>query len=182
MLNIGQTRQKNAVGGFTLIELLIVIAIIGVLAATVLVVLGSQTNSATEGSVRLSVSSMRTLAYSEVAINTKLSGQALCNGIYGRVSGEKDGWEWTNTRTCEQGDLIAASGLTQAAARSSNANAAAGEICCFSSNTDWVIWGALPTADGTGATEDDIYCADSKGFLGKHKGRPQATGTNAKCK
>ena len=59
---------KDINKGFTLIELLIVIAIIGVLAATVVVSLGSKTDDAREKTLRIGVSSIRTLASSEVAL------------------------------------------------------------------------------------------------------------------
>lgn len=164
---------KSEDKGFTLIELLIVIAIIGVLAATVVVSLGSQTNSATAGSVKLGVSSLRTLALVEVTTEgSSLTGKKLCNNIYGDVSGEKGAWEWTKTRQCGEGDLIANNGFTEAAARGSSADAKAGEICCHAEDKKWVIWGALPGADGKSTTSpaktgNDVYCADSNGFLGE---------------
>ncbi len=165
---------KSGDKGFTLIELLIVIAIIGVLAATVLVSLGSQTNSASSGSVKLGVSSLRTLALVEVTIeSSKLTGQKLCNNIYEDVSGEKGAWEWTEIRQCEDGDLIASGGFTSSSAsgRASGENAKAGEICCHAKDKKWVVWGALPDADGRNTspakTGKDVYCADSNGFLGE---------------
>ena len=47
-------------------------------------------------------------------------------------------------------------------------NIPAGAICCATSGSDWMIWGLLPGADGgeTNKTLDDVYCADSKQFLG----------------
>ena len=161
---------KSGSKGFTLIELLIVIAIIGVLAATVVVSLGSQTQKAGSGSAKLGVSSLRTLALVEVTTEgLSLSGQKLCDNIYEDVSGEKASWEWTKTRHCERDDLIAGTGLAAANARGSSSAAKAGEICCHAKDKKWVIWGALPGADGraSGKTKNDIYCADSKGFLGE---------------
>lgn len=185
---------KSEDEGFTLIELLIVIAIIGVLAATVVVSLGSQTNRASGGSVKLGVSSLRTLALVEATTEgSSLTGQILCNNIYGDVSGEKSTWEWTGSRQCDEGDLIADDDFTEkgTGTRSSGADAKAGEICCHAKAKKWVIWGALPEADGNKSTSpaktgNDIYCADSNGFLGELSLHTTAnldtSGTNAKCK
>lgn len=180
--------------GFTLIELLIVIAIIGVLAATVVVSLGSQSDNATKGSVKLGVSSLRTVATIH-ALEGK-TGQALCNEIYKNVSGEKTDWEWTGSRQCTNGDLVDTGGLTSStnAQRASSEDAVAGELCCYADGDKWVIWSALPEADGYNAGNrnnitPDIYCTDSNGFLGELDAQisgnrqPNTTGSgNAKCK
>ena len=153
-----------------MIELLIVIAIIGILAGTVILALSSRTGDANKSRTKLGVSSMRTLAFAEVAITPTVSGQTLCNTIYGKVSGEKSGWEWNDKHQCVEGDLIANTGLAKSGARSrSSKDAAAGELCCHAQGTKWVLWGAFQEADGkaSGKTEKDIYCADSKGFLGE---------------
>ena len=162
--------------GFTLIELLIVIAIIGVLAGTVIVSLGSQTNKASEGVVKQGVSTLRTAATVE-ALNFKKGDPAakVCDELYDKVSGEKDGWHWDGSRHCRGGALISTSGFTAAGATPRAAGIAAakaGEICCHSQNEKWVLWGALPDADGrrknnATANNEDIYCADHKGFLGE---------------
>ena len=173
--------------GFTLIELLIVIAIIGVLAATVIVSVGSQTGKASKSRTRLGVSSVRTLAFAKAAERSGFSGQEMCNSIYKEISGEKNDWEWTKSRQCNEGDLISTSGLATASARSSSKAAVAGEICCHASGGKWVIWSALPDADGhgSGKTKNDIYCADSNGFLGEMdlvtSANLNTSGSNAKC-
>ena len=168
--------------GFTLIELLIVIAIIGVLAATVIVSLGSQTDKATLGSVMSSVSSLRTMAMAHTLDG--LTGTGLCDEIYKNMSGEKDGWTWDGKGTrCRHDTLVGASGL--------QVGKEAGEICCHANSSGkWVIWSALPTADGTANSGKDIYCADSKGFLGdlaanasNNTGRvPHVRGSDSECK
>ena len=180
-------KKSHISKGFTLIELLIVIAIIGVLAATVIVSIGSQTGSASKSRTKLGVSSVRTLAFAETAVNTRLSGQGLCDMTYPKISGEKEDWEWTKSRQCDEGDLIGASGLAAASARGSAKDAVAGEICCHASGGRWVIWSALPDADGsgTGKTGKDIYCADSNGFLGEldltTASNLRTNSNNAKC-
>ena len=170
--------RKNLNGnkGFTLIELLIVIAIIGVLATTVIVSIGSQTGNAGKSSAKLGVSSIRTLAFAETALNTNLTGGTLCNNIYKQISGQKDSWaKWKGTNVCGKGDLVGASGL--------QSGVSAGEICCYANRGKWIVWGALPDADGTGSGGNDIYCTDYKGFLGSLNGSPASTsGSNPRCK
>ena len=142
--------NKKYKKGFTLIELLIVIAIIGVLAATVVVSLGSQTEKAQQGSVKIGVSSIRNLATVAVVEGkvgtTKLGdNDKVCELILSQVSGEKDGWTWDGDTECKANDVNVA-----------------GEICCASttpaSGNKWVLWGA---AEGKA-----VYCADSIGFAG----------------
>lgn len=163
--------------GFTLIELLIVIAIIGVLAATVVVSLGSQTDKAQQGSVKIGVSSIRNLATIAVVegkgtiagTETPLAGSdKVCEVIYDQVSGEKNDWTWKGATECAADDVNTG-----------------GEICCASKITngkwEWVLWGA--------AEDTDLYCADSTGFAGNVEIDGQATtgkvkrgnGTPTKC-
>ena len=185
------SHSKGGDKGFTLIELLIVIAIIGVLAATVVVSLGSQTDKATSGSIKLGLSSLRTLAHVEVTTEgSSLSGGDLCDGIYEQVSGEKGTWEWNGSRQCAEGALITGAGFTLKTTtnRQSTENAKGGEMCCHAKATKWVVWAALPGADGSdsGKGDNDIYCADSKGFLGEldlsTATNLQTDTGNAKCK
>ena len=145
MLALTQHKQNNA--GFTLIELLIVIAIIGVLAATVVVSLGSQTDKARQGSVKSGVSSLRTSATVAV-VEGGYGTNGICDEVYSQVSGETANWTWRKTpyRICE--------------ANSANND---GEICCSSKNEKWVLWGKL---SGNGADSGEVYCADSGGYLG----------------
>ena len=140
-----------------MIELLIVIAIIGVLAATVVVSLGSQTESAQDGSVKIGVSSVRNLA-TVAAVEGKVDGKdidttnTLCDLVWKKVSGEKDGWIWNGKNEC-------------------NANSAtkSGHICCSSpSKEKWVIWAKInETVKNGNVDESQVYCADSSGFAGK---------------
>ena len=150
--------RKNKERGFTLIELLIVIAIIGVLAATVVVSLGNQTENAQDSSVKIGVASLRNLATASVSegkvdgkeIKPSESGKTLCNLMRGEVSGGKTAWDWKPTVDCKANDA-----------------ATAGEICCSSpSKTEWVVWADLAKTNSTG-TEDYVYCADHKGFAGE---------------
>ena len=164
---------KNKERGFTLIELLIVIAIIGVLAATVVVSLGDQTENARTESTKLGVSAVRSLATAEVASPTEgkaLTGQKLCQNILPKVSADKTGWTWVGAATCGRATLTGDAGK----------RGQTGEICCHSSGTNWAVWSALPAADGYAGTADgkkDIYCADSKGNLGSyHIDKTQASG------
>ena len=133
--------------GFTLIELLIVIAIIGVLAATVVVSLGSQTEKAQQGSVKSAVSSLRTPATVAV-VEGGYGANGICDEIYSQVSGETANWTWSKNpyRICKANDA-----------------GNDGEICCSSKNEKWVLWGKL---SGNGADSGEVYCADSSGYLG----------------
>ena len=156
--------KNNKKSGFTLIELLIVIAIIGVLAATVVVSLGSQTDTARQGSVKIGVSSVRNLA-TVAAVEGKVGTTAiadtgtntLCDLIYSKVSGEKTNWTWDGTNECTANGLGDGTGVV------------AGEICCSSPNkTTWVIWGNKDSADGA-KDGKEVYCADSNGYAGDVK-------------
>ena len=166
---------KNKERGFTLIELLIVIAIIGVLAATVVVSLGSQTDKAQEGSIKLGISSIRNVAtvavteggvpnpdYDAAAVSGSTSVEKLplktpgvCPLIYEQVSGEKGGWSWGSK------------GADKKVKCKADDSDAIGEVCCASSGKKWVLWAKLTTGDRTSAPTAKVYCADSVGFAGE---------------
>ena len=160
--------ENNTKKGFTLIELLIVIAIIGVLAATVVISVGDRAGLARETTVKLGVSGIRSLASAEVASPTEgvpLSADLLCDNIYPKVSGEKTGWHWDSDDSCTD---------RKALTKSDGKDGIDGEICCSAVGKEWVVWGALEKGvdgHGSGGTGDaaDIYCADSAGFLGTVK-------------
>ena len=146
--------RKNKERGFTLIELLIVIAIIGVLAATVVVSLGGQTDSARDGSVTVGVSSIRNLATAAVVkgdiegtkITDSGSGSTLCDLMWKEVSGDKDGWDWNGSDECKANQVD---------------DNVAGEICCSSPKKDeWVVWANI-------SKDNTVYCVDYKGFSGE---------------
>ena len=163
--------------GFTLIELLIVIAIVGVLAATVVISLGNQTGAARDASVKRGVSSLRVTTITAADINDK-TGVNICNEAYDQVSGEKDEWYWSTGTMCNRDTLVDGSGLT-ATGQTATTGGVDGDLCCMASGTKWVIWGGLDKSDGFGNNSngkaadnaankaaDDVYCADSTGFLG----------------
>lgn len=177
MLLPTQRKKHSNSKGFTLIELLVVLAIIGVLAATVIISIASQTGKTSKASAKLGVSSVRTLAFAEVATNTRLSGSTLCNNIYKKISGEKSDWEWTGSNTCSRGDLIDGTGIVVNDGK---------QICCHAIGGNWVLWTTLPDADGSSnnKTVKDVYCADSNGFLGEldlSRSANLKTGGSAKC-
>ena len=128
----------NKQSGFTLIELLIVIAIIGILAGTVLISVGGKTDQAKDQRTKIGVSSIRTLAFSAA-----LDGSTdICDKAFDEISADTDGWTWDGTAECKANDADSD-----------------GEICC-SANSDgkWVVWGKLSTAN-------KVYCADSANYL-----------------
>ena len=150
---LNMSKDINTNRGFTLIELLIVIAIIGVLAATVVVSLGDQTAAAKRGSAKASVASVASLARIEVDTKDKdfdNASNALCDALLPNVTGEKKAsWEWQPGTQCEAND---ADGVPQ------------GEICCSSDNNVWVVWSNI---SGDGADDGEVYCADSTTFRGE---------------
>ena len=153
------TKKITTTAGFTLIELLITIAIIGVLAATVVVSLGSQTDNAKEASIKLGVSSVRTLAFAEQIKDVKHVDQALCKNIHEDVSASKTGWTWQST----------GNGTTCTGAGTTGADKD-GEVCCHSAAKVWVVWGKI--------SDTEMYCADSTSFVGKvTRGTPANTAT-----
>ena len=178
---------KDINRGFTLIELLIVIAIIGVLAATVVVSLGSKTDDAKGNTVKIGISSIRTLASTEVASGIP-GGENVCNRIYSKISADKEKWPWkgtalaaivddANTDADETATATDGACNPREGGRESIYDGAGGlvggrlpgDMCCASdASHNWVVWGLLPGADGgaSGKTGKDVYCADSKQFLG----------------
>ena len=148
-------KNINTKGGFTLIELLIVIAIIGVLAATVVVSLGSQTDKAIEGSVKIGVSSIRNLATVAVLDGNAASGTALCDYVWDKVSGEKGDWTWGDQGQGTDGTICGANNGTNS-----------GEICCSSAAGEWVVWGGIENGVSRSSPFGKVYCADHNGFAG----------------
>ena len=133
--------------GFTLIELLIVIAIIGILAGTVVVSLTGETDDANDASVKLGVSALRTPATSEQLRATAPTGDDICDKVYYRVKAGKEDletWDFSgsNEVQCDADD-----------ADQEN------EICCASDGREWVIWGNLTT--------NKYYCVDDDSFSGE---------------
>ena len=139
--------------GFTLIELLIVVAIIGILAGTVVVSLSGATSDADDASIELSVASLRAVALSEALSNP--SGDDICDEVHKKVRAGADyiSSSWTSSRDCDGDDVTGS-----------------GKICCVANGKEWVIWGGLSDFDAantnTGDTSKDIFCTDDDGFLG----------------
>ena len=130
--------------GFTLIELPIVIAIIGILAGTVIVSLSGETDQARDATTKLAVSSLRTPALSEQYKSP--IGLAVCKNVRAKIKGGTDSIDaqWTSTAVCPTNSL------------SGSVTTDVGKICCYSSGSSWVIWGRL--------SEDNKYwCTDHNG-------------------
>ena len=131
--------NKKIHSGFTLIELLIVIAIIGILAGTVLISVGDKTDQAKDQRTKIGVSSIRTLAFS-AALDGSTSD--ICDKAFDEISADTTGWTWDGTAECKANDADTD-----------------GDICC-AANSDgkWVVWGKLSTAN-------KVYCADSANYF-----------------
>ena len=151
--------------GFTLIELLIVIAIIGVLAATVVISLGNQTGKARDAAIKSGISSLRSGAIAAAQIDGK-TGSEICNAVLEDFSVEGKGdWSWkpiTGANASTTATACTRTTLTDTDGPDGNP----GELCCLAKGSEWAVWGSLSDADGTGTAGNDIYCADHDGFVG----------------
>lgn len=143
--------------GFTLIELLITIAIIGILAGTVIVSLGNEPDKGSDAAVKFSVNSIITLA-SVKALRGKEAeftdrSDLVCNETYDALRNKTNiNAGWSNTLICTS---------TQLAATDQSG------ICCSSLEKKWVVWGKLKTFTSGGTNTNDYYCADYLGNNGE---------------
>lgn len=133
------------VKGFTLIELLIVIAIIGILAGTVVVSLSGETDQARDATTKLAVSSLRSPAISEQFRSN--SGNTLCNKLRGKIKGGTNSIDDSWTEEAGTNSDCLASDL------GGSVQGDVGKICCASNASRWVVWGRL-------SEEDKFWCTD----------------------
>ena len=150
--------------GFTLIELLIVIAIIGILAAIVVVTLGGETNTASDVAKKANVAQLSTSSY-QASYNP---GRGVLN--YLPVCDSASAAEYASIRiitnsigadkplaTAVTGLEVLLSNETAGSTTSTNADLK-NKSGCISSANAWVVWFAL--AEET----DKSWCIDSTGF------------------
>ena len=143
----------NSKKGFTLIELLIVIAIIGILAGTVIVSLSGNTDDASDASIKLGIAGLRTAAVSQqYKTGAKNSGNAICTEVRKNIKSGDVSDTWTGSDAC-----------------SAENNATTG-ICCKSEANTWMLWAKISgnkyhCIDSTGTNEDISLATDNSAVL-----------------
>ncbi len=138
--------QYGAHKGFTLIELLVVVAIIALLAATILASLGSARTRARAARIQSEVSSMRAAAE-----------------LYYNESGSYDphgtGDMFSNTTSGMNNLVMDASGAAAAGATTNPCPGGNTITTCKVDPGSWAFLVTLPTSDK--------FCSDSNGYSGK---------------
>ncbi len=142
--------------GFTLIELLIVIAIIGILAATVMVSLGSARQKARTAAVQSTLSSILPTIYmcfdagQDLNAATTPGTTEICNLTSGSDevwpilnTGSTTGWNWTGTQTGT------ATNGSYFIAASNGSTATDSKVCCNSKINACKVIAGNATCDAT---------------------------------
>ena len=146
--------------GFTLIELLIVIAIIGILASTVVIQLGGATDSAQDAKNKLQVSQVRPFGEFQKVANLSAGYSNFCNDsevakVLKKIS---------NNATFLDNGSVAGSFSTMYT--STNANN--GTTGCAAWRDGWAILFKLTAYEGTNP-DNGYYCADTEGLYVAHR-------------
>ena len=136
-------------GGFTLIELLVVVAIIGVLAAVVLAVLGGAKNKGSDAAVKSNLANARSQA--EVFYNTNTASPNSYTGVCNQVAIVGGAKTLFNSMT-------AAYTAASLSSYTTNGTGTVGSATCNENGTSWA---AEEPMKGTGSNQ--MWCVDSVG-------------------
>ncbi|MDO8566862.1 MAG: type II secretion system protein [bacterium] len=140
-LKQGFTQHYSHSAGFTLIELLVVIAIIGILSAVVLASLNTARSRGNDAAIQANLSTIRTQAVLYYDDN---------GNSYGTQT-----WSSGNATACNAANtMFDDSNINRALAAADTANGA-GNVDCWSNNTNYVVAAALAVNPNT------YWCIDS---------------------